>query len=85
MELMFKIRGMGCKSRIRILIDDYEIGTEIGVCSVDMGDGIYTAYVDLVTGRHALYFIVEDAYEGWSKSMVDGRQLFELESFVFNK
>ena len=85
MELMLKIRGMGCKSKIHILIDDYENGTEIGTCNIDMGDGNYTAYVDLVTGRHALYFIVEDAYEGWSRSMFDGRHLFELEAFVFNK
>lgn len=87
MELMFKIRGMGCKSRIRIMIDDYENGKEIGVCNVDMGDGIYTAYVDLVTGRHSLFFVVEDAYDGWdwAKSLFDGRILFELESFVFNK
>ena len=85
MELMFKIKGMGCKSRIHILIDDYENGTEIGVCDIDMADGIYTAYVQLVTGRHSLFFVIEDAYDGWSKPMFDGRHLFELESFVFNK
>lgn len=85
MELMFQIKGMGCKSRIHILIDDYENGIEIGTCDIDMGDGTYTTYVDLVTGRHALYFVIEDTYQGWSKSMFEGRQLFELESFVFNK
>jgi hypothetical protein len=79
------IKGMGCKSKIRILIDDYNTGKEIGSCEVGADDAIVSAVIENVTGRHAIYFIVEDSYKGPFNGMFQGRQLFELVSFVFSK
>ncbi|BCN30101.1 family 43 glycosylhydrolase [Anaeromicropila herbilytica] len=79
------VRGTGCKSRIRILIDDYEHGEEIGYCDVEAEDGVYSSVVTNVTGRHAVYFVIEDRFGGWFTDMFKGRHLFELESFVFIK
>jgi arabinoxylan arabinofuranohydrolase len=80
-----KIRGIGAKSKIRILIDDYENGEEIGVCEVGTNDGIYQAVVKSITGRHALYFVVEHSYGGWFVDAFKNRALFELDSFMFVK
>lgn len=85
MEFSVRVKGTGCKSKIKILLDSYENGDEIGVCSVGMDDGIYNAVVQNVTGRHAVYFIVEAEFGGWFKDMFNGRHLFELEEFVFMK
>jgi hypothetical protein len=79
------ITGMGCKSKIRILIDDYNSGEEIGSCEVCADDAIINTVVKNVTGRHAIYFLVEDGYSGSFIDMFKGRQLFELISFVFSK
>lgn len=80
-----EITGMGCKGRIRILIDDYENGEEIGACEFGTDSGIISTRVKAVTGRHALYFVAEDGFGGAFKDMFDGRQLLELKTFVFEK
>lgn len=85
MEFSAKIKGTGCKSRIRILVDNYERGEEIGVCEIGADDGVYQTTVKNVTGRHAIYFNVEEGYSGWALEMFKGRHLFEIESFVFMK
>ncbi len=86
MEFSANIKGMGCKSKLHILIDEYyNTGEEIGCCEVGADDGIIGAVVKNVTGRHAVYFVIEDSYEGYFKYMFKGRQLFELISFVFSK
>jgi len=99
MEFSVNVRGFGCKSKIRILIDSYvleknaddsgsadtAVGAEIGVCEVGMNDGIYSTIVKKVTGRHAVFFIIEENFGGWFKDMFKGRNLFDLLSFVFNK
>ncbi len=79
-----KIHGTGCKAKIRILLDG-ENGDEIGFCEIKADDGVYSATVQNVTGRHAVYFVVETMLGGWFKEMFDGRPLFELEEFVFMK
>lgn len=85
MKFFAKVVGMGCKARIHILLDDYENGEEIGVCEIDSHDGVYSAVVKSVTGRHALYFVVEHAYSGWFVEAFDGKQLFDLLEFQFVK
>ncbi|ADL49819.1 family 43 glycosylhydrolase [Clostridium cellulovorans] len=85
MKFSAVVKGTGCKAKIKILLDDYENGEEIGVCEIGADDGVYTAIVKNVTGRHALYFLVEDSFGGWFTDMFKGRHLFELESFVFMK
>jgi hypothetical protein len=85
MKFSVFVKGTGCKSKIRILIDNYENGEEIGRCEIGADDGAYSAVVKNVTGRHAVYFVIEDSFGGWFTEMFKGRNLFELESFVFMK
>lgn len=81
------VRGTGCKSTLRILLDDYENGEQIGVCEIGTNDGVYTARVKSVTGRHAVYFVAEHGYERgcWTTPCFENRSLFELETFQFMK
>jgi len=85
MEFSVLVNGMGCKSKIRILIDDYENGEEIGCIDVGPDNGVVSGVVKNVTGRHAVYFVIEDSFGGYFTDMFKGRHLFELESFVFSK
>lgn len=85
MEFSAVINGMGCNSKIRILIDNYETGEEIGCIDIASDSGVVSTCVKNVTGRHAIYFIIEDSVGGYFTSMFEGRQLFELSSFVFSK
>ena len=78
------ILGNGSKSQIRILIDDYD-KEEIGICNIDTHDGTYKAVVKSVTGRHAIYFVVDHCYSGWFVDGFKDKQLFDLVSFVFVK
>ncbi|MBQ9948116.1 MAG: family 43 glycosylhydrolase [Oscillospiraceae bacterium] len=84
MQIRIKMRGMGSKGRIRILLDADD-GEEIGSVEFGEGDGVIGARVKAVTGRHALYFIAEDSYEGWFADSMKGRQLLQLQEFVFIK
>lgn len=85
MQLSVNVKGSGCISKIRIRIDNYDNGEEIGSCDVGPDDGVYSAVVKNVTGRHAVFFIVEDRFGGYFTDMFKGRQLFDLISFVFHK
>lgn len=87
MELAVKVVGMGCKGMLHVLTDDAENGTEIGVVSIGLGDGVYRCRVNNVTGRHALYFKADLGLpEGeWTSSFFKGRPICELEEFVFLK
>lgn len=85
MDFHIDINGTGCKSELRIVLDDYEKGEEIGHVGIGSDNGVYTASVKNVTGRHALYFIVKDSFGGFFTDMFKGRQLFEINSFVFCK
>lgn len=85
MEFSVRVVGAGCHSIIHILLDDYENGREIGICKVHMHDGEYTARIENVTGRHAVYFKVEHDYEGWFKECFEHRNLFDMISFIFKK
>jgi hypothetical protein len=85
MKFCVTVRGNGCKAKIRILLDDYENGEEIGSCEIGTDDGVYSTVVKNVTDRHAVYFVIEDCFGGWFVDMFKGRHLFEMESFVFMK
>jgi hypothetical protein len=85
MEFNMDIKGMGCNGKIRILIDSYENGEEIGVCEFGADDGVISTRVKAVIGRHAVFFVVEDSFGGWFTDMFKGRQLLEMKSFVFCK
>lgn len=86
MILLMKIRGMGTKCTLRVLIDGYgDTGTEVGRMEIGTGDGTYRAGVKPVTGRHALYFIAEHGVEGWTAQYFEGKPLMEIEEFVFVK
>jgi hypothetical protein len=85
MELTVNVKGTGCRSKITVMLDDVQKGANIGSVEVGMNDGQYSAAVQSVTGRHAVYLTVEDCFGGWFKDMFDGRNLFELVSFVFEK
>ncbi len=85
MEFQAWVRGTGCKSRLRILLDSFEDGEELGCCEIGKEDGVVSAIVKNVTGRHGIYFLIEDSFGGWFTDMFKGRHLFELISFVFSK
>lgn len=58
---------------------------EIGCLEIGEDTRIVSARVTALTGRHALYFVVESAYGGWFTDMFKGRHLFEFEAFTFTK
>lgn len=84
MTFSAKINGMGCSGKISIRIDD-ESGEEIGCCEFGPDSGVISARVKAITGRHALFLVIEDSFGGWFVDMFKGRHLLELESFVFMK
>lgn len=85
MQFCVKVRGTGCKSKITLMLDSFENGDIIGECEIGSDDGVYAANVKSVVGRHAVFLIVKSEFAGWFKDMFNGRQLFELEEFLFIK
>lgn len=79
-----KVRGSGSSAKIHICLDS-ETGEEVGICNIGTGDGIYTAIIHKITGRHAIFFIIKSTYSGPFLDMFDGKLLFELEEFAFLK
>ena len=85
LTIHIRTRGNGSRSRIKIYLDSVEDNMPLGVCEAGTGDGIWTAELPPVTGRHAVFFAVEDAAGGWFRDQFKGRHLFEFEEFVFTK
>ncbi len=85
MEFFARIRGCGSKGKMKILIDDYVSGDEIGSCDLGADNEIVKVAVKCVTGRHSVYFVFEDGYSGWPKDFFKNRPICELEGFVFQK
>lgn len=85
MRINLKVIGTGCKTKVRILLDHYETGEEIGVVDIGTCSGVYSSLVKAVTGRHAIYFCVEENKGGFFHDMFQNRLLFELNEFVFEK
>jgi hypothetical protein len=84
-EFQAEIAGTGCNSDMLIYADSCEEANLIGTCHIGADSGIYTTMVNNITGRHAIYFVIQDQHKGWSAGMFSGRHLFELKSFVFMK
>lgn len=89
-ELALKCRGLGGKAKVRVFADHPDSGSELGVVLVDSHDGVYRGTVPGITGRHAIFFVIEhgySAYDGWDWAVkpMETRPLFELDSFVFLK
>ncbi len=83
-EFSVKIKGCGCPAEIHILIDG-EDGKEIGVCKTGTSDGVYSAVVENVTGRHSVFLKINHPYKDWYSYVFDNRNILELESFAFIK
>lgn len=84
MEFMADTNAAGCDCDVHIFIDS-EDGREIGCLHVGKNGGKINCITESVTGTHALYFKITTNYTGWTGSMFEGRNLFELKSFVFMK
>ena len=84
MEFAMQVNGCGCDSDVHILLDN-EDGEEIGCVHVGLDGGVLKGIVKAVTGRHAVFLKVTTPYNGWTSTMFEGRQLFELKQFVFMK
>ena len=84
MQIRMKIRGMGSNGKIHIRLDS-EDGEEIGSIEFGENDSVIGGRLKSVTGRHALYLVVESGYEGWFADAMKGRQLLCIEEFVFIK
>ena len=82
--LQLRVKGCGCKGRISVHLDSWK-NEALGSVSFGLDDQVLTCRLPDVTGRHSLYLVAHDGYEGWSKEMFKGRSLFELEAFVFMK
>ena len=81
MGFAIQAKGTDCKSKLKILLDDYENDEEIGVCHIGSDDGVYHTRITNVTGRHAIYFKVEQDVGEWFAKTFNGRHLFEMEHF----
>ncbi len=84
-KLALSVKGTGMRCKLRVLIDDYDNGEEIGTVDIDTHDGVYTGTVKAVTGRHSLFFRVDSELNDWAMNYFKDRTLFELEQFVFMK
>lgn len=86
MKFSAKIFSMGSYAKVKIMLDDDINGIEIGSFEVkNDGSSVVSTRTANVTGRHAIYFVVEDCVEGEFAYMFKDRQLFELMEFVFMK
>ena len=96
MEFSANVIGMGCDCRLNIYIDGIDDenklescktkGKKIGSVTIGHDDAVVSTVCEAVTGKHAVYFTVETDYPtDWMGDYFKGRNLFELESFVFMK
>ncbi len=85
LKAALSVVGCGVRCRVRVLLDDYNGGEDIGTVEIDTHDGVYTGVLRSVTGRHAVYFKAELGVTGWGRDYFKGRTLFEFEKFVFLK
>ncbi len=88
--LAMKLNGTGIRGCLHVWIDapDEEKGGKcIGKLETDLHDGEYTARVESVTGRHALYFVAEryKPKDDWMDDFFKDRTICEIEEFVFMK
>ena len=58
-------------------------GREIGCAEFSSNASVVSATVEGLSGKHAIYFLVEGRYKGWGGHYLDGRNLFDFFGFVF--
>ena len=58
-------------------------GREIGCAEFSSNASVVSATVEGLSGKHAIYFLVEGRYKGWGGHYMDGRNLFDFFGFVF--
>lgn len=85
MGIKIKIRGTGSRGTIKVLTDENGELVEIGSVAFGENDGVISGKVKALTSRHAIYLRAEAGYEGWFADSMKGRELFQLEKFVFVK
>ena len=84
MTCSIKVKSSGMRAEIHILLDN-EDGEELGICLTGTQDGVYAAGIRPVTGRHSLFFRIENPCRGWSAGMFQDRMLLEMEAFVITR
>ena len=86
MTLYLSVRGTGERGRIRVRLDDPENGTELAEIPFGCCDAELKAETPAVTGRHALYFTVEDGRTppDWAQEDRE-RELIQIRQFVFTR
>jgi arabinoxylan arabinofuranohydrolase len=84
MTLLMEVRGLGETGRIRVMLDDPEAGQELGTLSFGGNSELLKLRTSCVTGRHAVYFVLEDLrrQDEWG---FRSRELLQVECFVFTK
>ncbi len=85
MTLCLKIRGMGNRCKLHILVDGYDNGKEIGCGEIGTSDGIYRIKCEKITGRHSVFFKVDIDNDTWTAQYFNDKCVFELEAFTFIK
>lgn len=85
MQFMAKVSPRGCHGKLKIYIDEVAEETCIGEVDFSHDSTCLRGTVKNVTGRHAIFLKAEGGYVSWAKGCFEGRQLFDLESFVFMK
>ena len=86
LSLHMEVRGMGECGRIRVLLDDPETGREIAALPFAGGSAHLTVSTPPVSGRHALYFRIEDHRRPPEWAQPDRkRELVQIERFVFTR
>lgn len=85
MDIAVKIRGLGSRGIVKIKIDDYSTGDEIGTIDIGLDDEIIISKVQNITGIHSIYFIFEDNYIGNMKHYFNNRFICEFVEFQFMK
>lgn len=82
--LHMDVRGMGETGKIHVLLDHPQSGEALGTIPFTGSDSHLRLSMPCVTGRHALYFVIEDPrrQDEWGFA---GRELLQIERFVFTK
>lgn len=84
MELLMEVRGQGETGVIRVMLDDADHGECLGKMTFSGGDTLLRLKTRCVTGRRALYFVIDDKRTQMSWGLHD-RNLIQIEKFVFMK
>ncbi len=85
MRLFMDVIPRGCSGKIHVYADEVKDENEIGVVDFNRRDTFLSGRMKKLTGRHSVFFKIDDNYTSWAKDEFEGRLLFDLVSFVFVK